>query len=219
MLLKENHHNHDEINLIHPDLLFFLKFENNVFFKKIIFVISLEIQMTTESHDPIGALIHAPTLSYEILVENNENFIYSHYHGISVLIREKDGYINVGKLCADFSKVHNVRRNYYGFKRGGRFKRLENHWITQINKDQTKVDYEIKGHKRTLGTYIHPDFIHFVAEWLSEEYAFKVMFIMKEINRRAHLKNIDAETNFQEVLQELKDANDKIEELNKINHE
>jgi hypothetical protein len=156
-------------------------------------------------------------LSSEILVENNENFMNSHYNGISILIREKDGYINVGKLCADFSKSSDVRRNYYGFKRGGRFKRLENYWINHINNCQTKVDYEIKGYKRTQGTYIHPDFIHFVAEWLSEEYAFKVMFIMKEINRRAHLKNIDAETNFQEVLADLKSKNDELEkEVNEL---
>jgi predicted transcriptional regulator len=42
---------------------------------------------------------------------------------------------------------------------------------------------------------------------------------MDEINRRAHLKKIDAQTNFKEVLAELKKANDKIEELNKIKEE
>ena len=40
----------------------------------------------------------------EVYVANNEYFVKSSYNGISVIIREKDGYINATSLCNQFGK-------------------------------------------------------------------------------------------------------------------
>ena len=136
--------------------------------------------------------------------ENDENFYYSHYNGISVMVRESDGYVNVGKLCLDGGK------DFYDFKRGKKFLMLKDHWNKMYNLNGLVLHYDIKGNRKSKGTYIHPDFTHFVSHWISVEYAFAVSKIMDEINTRAHLKGISAEQNFQEVLSHLQSENEEL---------
>ena len=93
-------------------------------------------------------------------VENKESFFYSHYNGISVMVRELDGYVNAGKLCSDGKK------DFYDFKRGKRFSKLKAHWNKTYNPEGLILYYDIKGNKISKGTYIHPAFIHFVSHWI-----------------------------------------------------
>ena len=67
------------------------------------------------------------------------------------------------------------------------------------------------------GTYVHPELIHFIAEWVSLEYAFKVAKIMNMINERQHALQLEAEVNYKEIInklsQEIEDNKNKINNL------
>ena len=168
------------------------------------------MEKLVESQEPIGAQSYAPLINVDYIVEGGKTFILTHYNGINVMINCSDGYINVGRLCAEYSAASKSRKNFYGLKRGGRCKRLLSHWKTHNKRTQQKSDYEIKGHLKSQGTYVHPDFINFIALWLDDNYYFTVTTIMNEINRRAHLKGISAEQNFQEVLSHLQSENEEL---------
>jgi hypothetical protein len=52
---------------------------------------------------------------------------------------------------------------------------------------QKPVIYELrKDYDEVQGQYIHPDLVHFVAEWISIEYAFQVDDLMIAINENTH---------------------------------
>ena len=71
------------------------------------------------------------------------------------------------------------RQNYGRAKNGSTGKQGENEAFYELTKG---VENNFKG------IYIHPDLIHFVAEWCSVEYAFRVKDIMDSINDKVHEK-------------------------------
>jgi hypothetical protein len=119
--------------------------------------------------------------------ENDENFMTGTYNGISIIYRETDKYINVTKLCSD------AERDISTFKRGLRFPQIIEYW----NNDRLSMGLQIcrplielkKGYPIAQGQYIHPELIHFVAEWINIEYSFKFMRIMNRINELGHAEN------------------------------
>jgi hypothetical protein len=116
----------------------------------------------------------------QTITENNGTFTLGTYNGISVIIRDKDNYVNVGKLCKDANKT------FYDFKRGDRFKGLLKYYLqneVKNNLDKFEISYKLhKNYNKCKGEYIHKDLTHFVAEWVSIEYSFKVKHIMDAIN-------------------------------------
>jgi hypothetical protein len=120
-------------------------------------------------------------------IENCESFIQGSYNDLSNLIRESDNHINVTKLCSDGG------RDFRTLKRGQRFSKIIDYW----NNDRKNRGVQIctpliflqKGYDQAQGQYIHPELIHFVAEWISIEYSFKVKHIMDTINDYNHATN------------------------------
>jgi hypothetical protein len=120
------------------------------------------------------------------LLSNKESFTRGTYNGISVIIRDKDNYINATAMCNQFGK---------------RFRKIfENHaWQEYL--EEFKEEYDIaqngamcqymlrKGYlKKITGTYIHPKLINYVAIWASPKYAVKVGKIMDSINGLIHVE-------------------------------
>lgn len=64
------------------------------------------------------------------------------------------------------------------------------------------------------GTYVHPDLVHFVAEWCNIEYAFKVNIIMNNINKLKELEHKDG-NEFLETI--TKRSKNKIKDLEEDN--
>jgi hypothetical protein len=128
-----------------------------------------------------GQVEHSP------FKENNETFIQGSYNNLSILVRESDEYINATKLCSDGN------RDFRTLKRGQRFLKIIDFW----NNDRknrgvqlcTPLVFLQKVYDRAQGQYIHPELIHFVAEWISIEYSFKVKYIMDTINDYSHATN------------------------------
>ena len=117
-------------------------------------------------------------------VENNETFMKGTYNGVSIIYRVSDKYVNVSHLCNQAGK------KFYGFTRGKRWNEILKYWIENEGIANLPPVYEIhKKYNKAQGIYVHSDLIHFVAEWISIEYAFKVAKIMNLINERNQLTN------------------------------
>ena len=115
----------------------------------------------------------------ETLTTNNgETFTRGTYNGISILIRDKDGYINASKLGNNWKPSRH-------FIQSERFKQICQYWTkrNQSKSPQYTLNEAPNGYR---GVYIHPDLIHFVAEWVDIEYAFIVSDIMNSINEKLH---------------------------------
>ena len=149
-------------------------------------------------------------VEHQIFNCNNETFTRGTYNGISVIIRDKDGFINATEMCKQFNK---------------RFAKInENHaWLAYL--EAFKAEYEVlpemgqpiyelkKGMTNDLrGSYVNPKLINYIAIWASPQYAITVGKIMDEINERGQLKNISSDENINEVLKQLKEENEKLKE-------
>jgi hypothetical protein len=108
---------------------------------------------------------------------SKETFIDGTYNKISVIANENDGYVNAKKMAAAWGKEI---KEYFRLKD---WKNKVKYWSKEIN-TESKARYTLKkGYgNRARGDYVHPDFVHFVAEWCNVDYAFKVAKIMDAIN-------------------------------------
>lgn len=111
---------------------------------------------------------------------NNETFTRGSYNGISVLIRDKDKYINATAMCNQFNKkfrkiFENISWQHY-------LKEFEEEYQTAGIPADYKYELKKGFSFEIRGTYIHPKLINYVAIWASPRYAVKVGKIMDAIN-------------------------------------
>ena len=115
-----------------------------------------------------------------LTTSSGETFSRGTYNGISVLIRDKDGFINA-------SKLGNNSRRARDFIKKDRFKLICEYWMKHRSDGSTQPQYTLSSiNNEFKGMYIHPDLVHFVAEWVDIEYAFIVADIMNSINNKVH---------------------------------
>jgi hypothetical protein len=103
----------------------------------------------------------------------NDEYGYGKYGEFEVIIRKKDGYINITKLCKD------GRKEFSEWKRSNFGKKL-----IEFFKEELGIDIilqTIMGGKNMIirGTYIHPDLVPHIAYWISPKFA---VYISKIIN-------------------------------------
>jgi hypothetical protein len=89
--------------------------------------------------------------SNDTINENNEIFTKGTYNGISILERNKDGYVNPGKMCLEAGK------DLYNFTRGERWKNIVKYWEEEGSVKLRNPMILKKGYNECQGTYIHPD--------------------------------------------------------------
>ena len=157
------------------------------------------------------------------ITSNGETFTRADYNGVSILIRDKDGYVNVTKIAKDNGKRKNLDK-YFESEKWNEI--IDNFGSPKKLGDSIYViSTDNKGYKHEIyGTYIHPDLVHFVAEWCNISYAFKVSVIMNNINTIKNLSHTDGNENLDNIinkqkreierlLDDNKDKQDKIDEL------
>ena len=159
------------------------------------------------------------SIESDFIESNGERFIKADYNGISILMREKDGFINATRIAKDNGKQKNLNKYFESekwieicenFKKIGLPKKVGRPENTEF-----LTNYIIKeGTQEIYGTYVHPDLIHFVAEWCNIEYAFKVNIIMNNINKLKELEHKDGNEFLDTITQRLKN---KIKELQEDN--
>ena len=123
-----------------------------------------------------------------------ETFTIGTYNGISVLVRDKDGYINATKLAARYSE--NKRKNLERFLKSEDMSKIIQYWTENECKlrrlgseatNETRPYYQIlEASNEFKGMFVHPDLIHFVAQWVDISYAFAVKHVMDSINDKVH---------------------------------
>ncbi len=115
---------------------------------------------------------------------NNETFTRGTYNGISVIIRDKDGYINATDMCKQFNR---------------RFAKINENHSWQQYFEAFKAEYYVlpemgepiyvlkKGYTNEIrGTYVDPRIVNYIAIWASPTYAIYVGKIMDSINDKVH---------------------------------
>ena len=143
---------------------------------------------------------------------------------MSIIIRDKDSYINATKIAND----NNKRDGFKKWIKADKWNEIYNVWLNNFSgkffpemKNKEILPYykitttEIGGKIETYGTYVHPELIYFVAEWCNVEYAFKVSAIMNEINKIKEVKDIDGKEYLNKVITELKDKNNRLRDKTK----
>lgn len=127
---------------------------------------------------------------------NNESFTRGTYNGISVIIRDKDGFINATHMCQQFNKRFRKIFENHAFQQYLKvFKEIycacpisggqEIEPIFQLNKGIPTKYNELRG------SYVDKRLINYIAIWASPEYAVYVGVIMDTINERVHEKLVE----------------------------
>ena len=116
----------------------------------------------------------------ETLTTNSgESFSRGTYNAISVLVRDKDGYINA-------SQLGNNSRRSRDYLKSERFQQICSCWSIR-KQSNLAPSYTLNDAPNGYrGVYVHPDLVHFVAEWVDIDYAFTVSDIMNSINEKVH---------------------------------
>jgi hypothetical protein len=139
----------------------------------------------------------------------NEQYGWGKYGEFRVLIRHKDGYINVTKLCKD----------------GG--KELKNWSANQSSMDLVNqarsagipadpLEQLITGQNELRGTYAHPLLVPHIASWISPEFAFKVSRIVNDHLVREYREQIREKTDkIDELMKKMDKQNEKLDAQNK----
>lgn len=143
--------------------------------------------------------------------KDGEKFYEDHYNGVRIIIREKDSYVNATKIAADNGKQKNFARFLESHRWNDitiTYRRSMGHLENEVT-PQT-ITYILTGTEydnRIRGTYVHPELVHFIAEWADLEYAFKVAHIMNLINRNNERRAITLEQRIAELEREVENAN------------
>ncbi|KAI5487180.1 hypothetical protein TVAGG3_0950400 [Trichomonas vaginalis G3] len=122
---------------------------------------------------------------------NGETFTKGTYNGIEVLRRDKDGYINATKMAREAGKLNHLNR----FLNSAKMREILEFWMNEYGQAKNGLTSKQAFYELTKGVmnefkciYIHPDLVHFVAEWCSVKYAFYVKDIMDSIDKKVHEK-------------------------------
>lgn len=122
---------------------------------------------------------------------NNETFTRGTYNGISVIIRDKDGYINATDMCKQLNKRfrkifenHSWQQYFEAFK-------AEYYACPQMGEQEKEPIYQLnKGfsvkENHLRGTYVDPRLVNYIAIWASPTYAIYVGKIMDSVNDKVH---------------------------------
>jgi hypothetical protein len=159
--------------------------------------------------------MESTTVTQTVITQRSETFTRGTYNGVAVLVRNKDGYINATKIARDNNKdMHHYFRNKTWAKIVEIFKRRTAKLGPRNPAGQDlEAKYELKRFffGEVTGTYVHPDLVHFIAEWCNLEYAFTVQEIMNSINKTLHAelekqRLPDTVENAKPVLEKVKEA-------------
>jgi hypothetical protein len=124
----------------------------------------------------------------KVVTSGGEIFTQKTYNGVSILVRDADGYVNASKM-GNGDEGHQVRQ----YLSGKRFEEVCAVWSLQMGSSEVSTPQQPAKYSlletysnEVKGTYIHPDLVHFVAEWVDLEYTFRVQKIMNDLNRQLH---------------------------------
>ena len=140
-------------------------------------------------------------IRHEKYVENNEEFDFTTYNDITVIIHVKSGYYNAGKLCSDNGKRYpDLSRNqsYISYLDAV-------HKLVQKCTSGILFEFNEGFSNKVRGTYVHPLLVDYICTWISPKYRIKVATIMNTINKELHLRNMKLDEKIKEMDDKVKD--------------
>lgn len=104
------------------------------------------------------------------------------YNGIEIIFEINTGYFNASQMCSSNDK------SWRDYKRTKMYQRKLAAFVKILGAGIPAPSMIAKNGviPRFQGEYLHPKLIHFVAEYISDEYAFKVAELMDSINDQVH---------------------------------
>ena len=155
------------------------------------------------------------SLSELVFEDVNDNYGWGKYGDFRVLIRKKDGYINVTKLCQDGGKeFKSWNRNQYSSELIEEVKST----VRYCTEPVVVIDTVMDGLYSTRGTYAHPDIVPHIASWISPKFAVKVSRIVNDYIVRSYREQIRIkDTRIDELIEETRKQNQMLQEQKEEN--
>ncbi|KAA6360910.1 MAG: hypothetical protein EZS28_043563 [Streblomastix strix] len=140
------------------------------------------------------------------VIQNNEQFVCASYNGMTILVRQSDGYINVTQFCQQYSKQ---------FRSLIKQDRWKDYIKAEIDEGQPERNlsgplmYSIdKGFANDFkGYYVHPILINYIAIWISPKYAVNIRKKMDSINENSQQTHTNFEANVNRIIEQLQREN------------
>ena len=142
---------------------------------------------------------------------NNETFVTGTYHGISILIRESDGFVNATKLCSQFKTNNGEQIRYRNITQNDTWNEFFDTYKEELGVagKTAALVYELRHgfSDKYTGQYIHPQLINGLICLISPKYMIYVSKIMDILNERIQItneKNEELIKNLQKEVEKLK---------------
>ena len=123
---------------------------------------------------------------------NSETFTKGTYNSLSIIIRDKDGFVNATYMCQQFNKrFRKIKENQSFRQYFDEFKRI---YTTRPKKDRCSDEefmYRLNAgipdaQKDLRGMYVDKRLINYITIWASPTYAIRVSLIMDSIDAKVH---------------------------------
>ncbi|KAA6363961.1 MAG: hypothetical protein EZS28_040510, partial [Streblomastix strix] len=140
------------------------------------------------------------------ILQNDVQFINASYNGMTILVRQSDGYINATQFCEQYSRQF---RQLIKSDRWKDYLKAESEVDQPEQKRSGSLMYLIdKGYANDLkGYYVHPILINYIAIWISPKYAVTVRKIMDSINENSQQTHTTFEANTSRLVEQLQREN------------
>ncbi|KAA6369062.1 MAG: hypothetical protein EZS28_035412 [Streblomastix strix] len=174
--------------------------------------------MVLLDQDTFKEIIHGQMTQVETatILQNDEQFINASYNGMTILVRQSDGYINATQFCEQYNKrfrrllITDHWKDYIKAETDELIEQSQNIQITDEKKPASKkagslVMYIIdKGYANDLkGYYVHPRLINYIAICISPKYTVTVRKIMDSINENSQQTHTTFEANTSRLVEQL----------------
>jgi len=158
-----------------------------------------------------------------IINKINDKYSRGTYADFSVILMNKNGYINATKLC----QLAKENKPFFEWTKTNISKRFYAAASKESGLDRNKLEYvdNVSSDKKLRGTYVHPLLIPHIASWASEDFGMKVSnivnkyFVSKEIKKKDEMirKKDDTIDELKQMLEDFK--KESLDKLNEMKHE
>jgi hypothetical protein len=132
------------------------------------------------------------------LICNNETLEIGSYNWFSILIRDKDGCVNVTKLVQLINKKDNKSKQLKTFFKMNDYDELNDELLKKLQEVLIGNFLSILWYELNQGytvhfmdTYVYPKLVNAVVMWTSPRYQLIMSEIIDNINLQVHLLQID----------------------------
>lgn len=114
-----------------------------------------------------------PSLKDMCYLQIKDNFFYTDFLGLKVIVDKTTGFFNATQLCSSGGKQYD---NWFFNER------TQNLYSYLSSLDKRELKYDIKGDDEISGTYIHEDLVLDLTSWMSPKFYIRCQKIILDIS-------------------------------------